>query len=59
MIDSSLRCVDVFDHIPLIAVGERRIGGVLERLESFFRQSHLLSLFIETTESNGMKSRGK
>ena len=44
MINSPLRCVDVFDHIPLIAVGERRIGGVPEPLPSLFRQPHLLGL---------------
>ena len=45
-----LRRVDVFDHIPLIAMGECGISGVLERLESFFRQTHLLGLFVEAAE---------
>ena len=45
-----LRRVDVFDHIPLIAMGECGLSGVLDRLASLFRQSHLLSLFVETTE---------
>ena len=45
-----LRCVDVLDHIPVIDVGECGGGGVLERLAPFFRQSHLLGLFVEAAE---------
>ena len=31
-------------------MGEREVGGVLECLAPFFRQSHLLGLFVEAVE---------